>query len=134
MPTQNAQILPLSLEHTFWTWSAQGKVAPIPVNRAEGVYFWDADGKRYLDFNSMTMCVNVGHGDQRIIEAMVEQARDLPYAGPPMTTKPARRAGQAAGRDHPRRLEHSSCSPWAAPMPTRTPSNWPAPTPAGTRS
>jgi len=84
----DSEILPLSLEHSFWTWSAQGKVAPIPVVRAKGVYFWDVDGKRYLDFNSMTMCVNIGHGDERVINAIVEQARQLPYAGPPMTTKP----------------------------------------------
>ena len=82
------QILPLSLEHTFWTWSAQGKVSPIPVQRAKGVYFWDIDGKRYLDLNSMTMCVNIGHGNERVIEAMVAQLRELPFAGPPMTTKP----------------------------------------------
>ena len=84
----DSEILPLSLEHTFWTWSAQGKVSPIPVTRAKGVYFWDVEGKRYLDFNSMTMCVNIGHGDQRVVEAMVEQARELPYAGPTMATKP----------------------------------------------
>ncbi|MFH1907707.1 MAG: aminotransferase class III-fold pyridoxal phosphate-dependent enzyme, partial [Chloroflexota bacterium] len=81
------QILPLSKEHIFWTWSAQAKVNPIPVKRAKGVYFWDTDGKRYLDFNSMTMCVNIGHGDARVIEAMVNQARELPYAAPGMTTK-----------------------------------------------
>jgi len=81
------QILPLSKEHVFWTWSAQAKVNPIPVKRAKGVYFWDTDGKRYLDFNSMTMCVNIGHGDERVIEAMVNQARELPYAAPGMTTK-----------------------------------------------
>src|SRR5512147_1604582 len=84
----DSEILPLSLEHSFWTWSAQGKVAPIPVTRAKGVYFWDTDGKRYLDFNSMTMCVNIGHGDPRVIEAIVAQVRQLPYAGPPMATKP----------------------------------------------
>ena len=84
----DSEILPLSLEHSFWTWSAQGKVTPIPVTRAKGVYFWDVDGKRYLDFNSMTMCVNIGHGDERVIHAINEQARQLPYAGPPMTTKP----------------------------------------------
>lgn len=44
------QILSLSLDHNFWTWSAQGKVSPIAVKKAEGVYFWDVDGKRYLDF------------------------------------------------------------------------------------
>ncbi len=84
----DSEILPLSMQHTFWTWSAQGKVAPIPVTHAKGVYFWDADGKRYLDFNSMTMCVNIGHGDQRVIDAIVEQAKQLPYAGPSMATKP----------------------------------------------
>ncbi len=81
------EILSLSKEHVFWTWSAQAKVNPIPVKRAEGVYFWDTSGKRYLDFNSMTMCVNIGHGDKRVIEAMVNQARELPYAAPGMATK-----------------------------------------------
>ena len=84
----DSDILPLSMEHGFWTWSAQGKVAPIPVGRAKGVYFWDVDGKRYLDFNSMVMCVNIGHGDERVIEAIVAQARELPFAGPPMATRP----------------------------------------------
>ncbi len=81
-------ILPLSLKHNFWTWSAQGRVQPIPVTRAEGVYFWDAAGKRYLDFNSMVMCSNIGHGDRRVAEAISEQARELVFAGPGMATKP----------------------------------------------
>ncbi len=81
------EILPLSKEHVFWTWSAQAKVNPIPVKRAKGVYFWDVEDKRYLDFNSMTMCVNIGHGDERVIKAMQEQAAELPYAAPGMTTK-----------------------------------------------
>jgi taurine--2-oxoglutarate transaminase len=80
-------ILSLSKEHVFWTWSAQAKVNPIPVKRAKGVYFWDVNDKRYLDFNSMTMCVNIGHGDERVIKAMQEQAAELPYAAPGMTTK-----------------------------------------------
>jgi taurine---2-oxoglutarate transaminase len=88
MEITDADILPLSLEHNFWTWSAQAHVSPIPVKRAEGVYFWDVDGKRYLDLNSMVMCVNIGHGDRRVIEAMVEQARELPFAGPGMATRP----------------------------------------------
>ncbi len=83
----DSEILPLSKEHVFWTWSAQAKVNPIAVKRAEGVYFWDVNDKRYLDFNSMTMCVNIGHGNQRVIKAMQEQAAELPYAAPGMTTK-----------------------------------------------
>jgi taurine--2-oxoglutarate transaminase len=82
------EILSLSLKHNFWTWSAQGRVQPIPVARAEGIYFWDTGGKRYLDFNSMVMCSNIGHGDPRVVEAIAEQARELVFAGPGMATKP----------------------------------------------
>lgn len=84
----DSEILPLSLKHNFWTWSAQAHVSPIAIKKAKGVYFWDVDGKRYLDFNSMVMCANIGHGDERVIEAMVDQARELPFAGPGMATKP----------------------------------------------
>lgn len=84
----DSDILPFSLEHNFWTWSAQKKVQPIPIKKAKGVHFWDTQGKRYLDFNSMVMNVNIGHGDERVIEAMVDQVRALPFAGPGMATKP----------------------------------------------
>lgn len=90
----DSEILPLSLEHSFWTWSAQAHVTPIPVTRADGVYFWDTQGKRYLDFNSMTMCVNIGHGNQHVINAIIEQARTLPYAAPGMATKPRAQLGK----------------------------------------
>jgi len=90
----DSDILPLSLEHGFWTWSAQAKVTPIAVKRAKGVYFWDVNEKRYLDFNSMVMCVNIGHGDERVIQAIIDQARELPFAGPPMATRPRAALGQ----------------------------------------
>ena len=100
------QILPLMREHGFWTWSAQSKVNPISVERAKGVYFWDTDGKRYLDFNSMTMCVNAGHGDERIINAMKEQLDTLPFAGPPMATKIRALAGKALAEITPEGINH----------------------------
>lgn len=102
----DSEILPLSLEHSFWTWSAQGKVAPIAVKRAKGVYFWDVDDKRYLDFNSMVMCVNIGHGDERVIEAIVQQARELPFAGPPMATRPRAILGKMLAEITPGNLDH----------------------------
>jgi len=102
----NDQILPLTREHGFWTWSAQGKVHPISVERAKGVYFWDTDGKRYLDFNSMTMCVNAGHGDERIINAIKEQLDTLPFAGPPMATKIRALAGVALAEITPEGINH----------------------------
>lgn len=88
------EILPLSMEHSFWTWSAQGKVNPIPVKTAKGVYFWDVNDKRYLDLNSMTMCVNIGHGDERVIQAIADQARELPYVAPGMASRPRALLGQ----------------------------------------
>ncbi len=88
MDIQDNEILPLAMEHNFWTWSAQARVQPIAIKRAAGVYFWDVDGKRYLDFNSMVMCANIGHGDPRVIDAICRQAQELPFAGPGMATKP----------------------------------------------
>jgi len=102
----DSEILPLALEHSFWTWSAQAKVSPIPVTRAKGVYFWDANGKRYLDFNSMTMCVNIGHGNERVINAMIEQAKTLPYAAPSMATKPRAVLGKLLTEITPGNLDH----------------------------
>jgi taurine--2-oxoglutarate transaminase len=98
------EILPLSLKHNFWTWSAQAKVRPIPVSRAEGVYFWDVSGRRYLDFNSMVMCSNIGHGDPRVIEAITEQAHELVFAGPSMATKPRALLGKLLSEITPRGL------------------------------
>jgi len=97
------QILPLSKEHVFWTWSAQARVNPIPVKNAKGVYFWDTTGKRYLDFNSMTMCVNIGHGDERVISAIQRQAAELPYAAPGMATKVRALASQLVADVSPQR-------------------------------
>jgi taurine--2-oxoglutarate transaminase len=99
-------ILPLSQKHTFWTWSAQGRVTPIPVTHSKGVYFWDTSGKRYLDFNSMTMCVNIGHGDERVIAAIAEQARQLPYAAPGMATKPRALLGKLLTEITPGDIDH----------------------------
>jgi taurine--2-oxoglutarate transaminase len=102
----DSEILQKSLEHSFWTWSAQGSVNPIPVTRAKGVYFWDADGKRYLDFNSQLMCVNIGHGDERVIEAIAKQARELPYVAPFLTTKPRAVLGEMLAEITPGDLNH----------------------------
>ncbi|MGA9192679.1 MAG: aminotransferase class III-fold pyridoxal phosphate-dependent enzyme [Anaerolineales bacterium] len=73
--------------HDFWTWTAQSSANPFPLDRAEGVFLWDTDGRRSLDFSSTVMCVNIGHGDQRVIRAIQDQAAALPYAGPRMATQ-----------------------------------------------
>lgn len=73
------EIVDLSKRYTLYDWAAQAAVAPIPVARAEGVYFWEPGGKRYLDFNSQLMSVNIGHGDQRVNDAITRQLADLAY-------------------------------------------------------
>lgn len=102
----DSEILQQSLEHSFWTWTAQGSVNPIPVTKAKGVYFWDANGKRYLDFNSQLMCVNIGHGDERVIEAIAQQARELPYVAPSLTSKPRAVLGKILAEITPGDLNH----------------------------
>jgi taurine---2-oxoglutarate transaminase len=82
-----AEIVELSRRHTLFEWSAQATVDPIPVARAKGIYFWTPEGKRFIDFNSQLMCVNIGHGDERVVRAIQEQAATLPYANPFMATE-----------------------------------------------
>src|SRR5215203_7110461 len=81
------QIVELCRHHTLFEWSAQAAVDPIPVARAKGIYFWTPEGKRFLDFNSQLMCVNIGHGDERVIRAIQDQAATLAYANPFMATE-----------------------------------------------
>ncbi len=88
-----AEIVDLCRKHTFFEWSAQGSVDPIPMAKAKGVYFWTPEGKRFLDFNSQLMCVNIGHGDERVIRAISEQAAALVYANPFMATEARGRLG-----------------------------------------
>jgi taurine--2-oxoglutarate transaminase len=89
-----AEIVALSKKHTLFEWSAQGSVDPIPVSRAKGVYFWTPEGKRFLDFNSQLMCVNIGHGHPRVVRAIEEQAALVEYVTPSLTTEPRARLGE----------------------------------------
>lgn len=93
-PLSAGEMIELSRAHTLFSWSAQSKVDPIPMARGEGVYFWDAQGKRYLDFSSLVVCVNIGHGHPRVIQAIQEQAARLTYAAPSMASEPRARLGE----------------------------------------
>jgi taurine--2-oxoglutarate transaminase len=88
------EILRLNREYTFFSWSAQAKINPIVIDRAEGVYFWDPDGKRYLDFNSQLMSINIGHGNKRVADAIAEQANKLAFAAPQFATEVRGRLGE----------------------------------------
>jgi len=82
MPLSADEVVELSKRYTLYDWSAQSKILPMPVDHAEGVYFFTTDGTRYLDFNSQLMGVNIGHGDKRVIDAIAKQGATLPYVTP----------------------------------------------------
>jgi taurine--2-oxoglutarate transaminase len=92
-PMTGDEIVALARKHTLFEWSAQSRIDPIPVARAQGIYFWTPEGKRYIDFNSQLMSVNIGHGDLRVVRAIQEQAAALAYANPSMATEPRARLG-----------------------------------------
>lgn len=71
-----------SLKYNIHSWSAQGALKPIVVTKAEGIYFWDEDGKRYADMSSQLVNSNLGHGNKAIIDAICEQAQKIPFMGP----------------------------------------------------
>lgn len=81
------EIIDMSKEFTFFSWSVQDQVNPIPVEKAEGVYFWDTDGKRYLDFSSQLMNTNIGHQHPKVVKAIQDQASKLCFVHPGNTTE-----------------------------------------------
>ena len=87
------QIVADSKRYTLYDWQAQSKASPLAIDRAEGVYMYGADGRRWLDFSSQLMGVNIGHADPRVADAIAEQARVLPYISPFMATEARARLG-----------------------------------------
>ncbi len=88
------EIVRLSRQHTLFSWSTQGALDPIAIDRAEGVYLYTPDGTRILDFNSQLMSVNIGHGDRRVIDAITAQALKLQYVQPAFATEARARLGE----------------------------------------
>lgn len=81
-PERGAEVLAMDRAHVFHSWSAQGNLAPLAIARAEGSCFWDFDGKRYLDFSSQLVNVNIGHQHPRVTAAIAEQAAKLATVAP----------------------------------------------------
>jgi len=85
--SEGTEIIQDNLDYTLFSWSKQKGIAPIAVKYAEGVYLYDYDGKRYIDFSSGLMNVNIGHGNQRITNAVVKQMQEVAYVTPGCVTK-----------------------------------------------
>jgi taurine---2-oxoglutarate transaminase len=74
-------------DYTLFSWSKQKGTNPIAVKYAEGIYLYDYDGKRHIDFSSGLMNVNIGHGNQRVTEAVMKQMQEVTYVTPSCVTK-----------------------------------------------
>ncbi|MCQ9352709.1 aspartate aminotransferase family protein [Corynebacterium sp. 153RC1] len=78
----NADIVAADAAHVFHSWSAQDKIAPLPVAGGEGSTFWDFEGNRYLDFTSQLVNLNLGHQHPKLVEAIQKQAGQLATIAP----------------------------------------------------
>ncbi len=81
------EIIQNSFDYTLFSWSKQKGHSPIAVEYAEGIYLYDYEGRKYIDFSSGLMNVNIGHGNQRVTEAIVKQMQQVAYVTPSCVTK-----------------------------------------------
>jgi taurine---2-oxoglutarate transaminase len=89
-----ADIVQQNKRNTFASWIAQGTWNPIPIERGEGVYIYDANGKRYLDWSSQLVNVNIGHSHPHVVKAIQDQVAKLCYVEPSFATEPRGRLGE----------------------------------------
>ncbi len=103
-PAEGQRVYDLDRAHVFHSWSAQGAIKPLPVAAAEGCYFWDYDGNRYLDFSSQLVNVNIGHQHPKVVKAIQDQAARLSTIAPQhandMRGEAAKRVVDRAGTRH----------------------------------
>ena len=85
--TETEEIIQDNQDYTLFSWSKQKGTNPIAVKYGEGVYLYDYDGRRYMDFSSGLMNVNIGHGNQRVTDAVVRQMQEISYVTPSCVTK-----------------------------------------------
>ncbi len=81
-PEEGKRVFDLDRAHVFHSWSAQGAISPLPIAKAQGSYFWDYEGKKYLDFSSQLVNTNIGHQHPKVIKAIQEQAGRLATIAP----------------------------------------------------
>jgi taurine--2-oxoglutarate transaminase len=101
------EIIRLNREYTLFSWSVQSAVDPLAVTGAEAAYFWDANGKRYLDFSSQLVNLNIGHQHPRVVKAIQEQAAKLCFIQPGFATEPRGLLGQMLAEVTPGNLTKS---------------------------
>jgi taurine--2-oxoglutarate transaminase len=81
-PARGAEVIAMDRAHVFHSWSAQAGLEPLAIAAAEGSYFWDYDGHRYLDFSSQMVNTNIGHQHPKVTAAIAAQAAKLATIAP----------------------------------------------------
>jgi len=94
MERPSKDVIQENRDYTLFSWSVQSSANPIHITRAKGVWFWDGDGNRWLDFSSQLININVGHQHPRVLEAIKKQVDELCFAGPSFATEPRGRLGR----------------------------------------
>ena len=74
-------------KYVLQSWSKQGNLNPIPVAKAEGIYFYDFDGNKYTDMSSQLVNLNLGYGNKAIGDAIKEQVDKFCFVGPSYATE-----------------------------------------------
>src|SRR5215831_8065354 len=93
--------------YVIHSWSVQSAISPLPVAGAEGRFFWDYEGKRYLDFASQLVNVSIGHQHPKLVTAIKEQAERLCTIGPPMANEPRSELARLVAEVMPGDLDHT---------------------------
>lgn len=99
-----ADIIKTNKEFTLASWTAQNAWNPITMDRGEGIYFWDTDGKRYIDWSSQLVNVNVGHSHPKVVKAIQDHVARISYAYPSIATEARGRLGELLAEVTPGKL------------------------------
>jgi taurine--2-oxoglutarate transaminase len=94
MERSSKEVIQENRDYTLFSWSVQSTANPIHITRAKGVWFWDGDGNRWLDFSSQLININVGHQHPKVLEAIKKQVDELCFAGPSFATEPRGELGK----------------------------------------
>ena len=94
METASSQVVRDNREYTLFSWSVQNATNPIHMTKGEGVWFWDGDGNKWLDFNSQLVNLNIGHQHPKVLAAIKNQVDELCFAGPSFATGPRAQLGK----------------------------------------
>ncbi|GAB1475547.1 aspartate aminotransferase family protein [Bacillota bacterium] len=96
-----SNVVEMGKKYNLYSWSAQSKINPANIVKAEGIYFWDEDGKKYYDMSSQLVNMNLGHGNKKLIQAIKDQAEKMPFLAPSFScdvrTEAARKIVEISG-------------------------------------